>query len=923
MRFPILARHTFTCALGLLLGPYWVCLGEDCNQNGRPDDQDLAPEHIAFGALEELEVVETGDTPWSSAVGDFDGDGSMDVVVASDKGRVHLVLNKGAGTFDKPVVIANGLFPSDTTALDVDQDGATDIAYWDGGEPAIIILLNLGGVFTDPEKHIVPIQYPVYHFVAADLDGDDAPELLVAGGFSEGELVILRNDGGGLFESKEYMVAGDPRRPLVEDLDGDGYADILIVSDQDRSSQFLKNQGDATLAPARPIALEPSGAYPTLAADFDGDQDIDLSDGRHVFRNNGQGNFGAGELINVELSMRSPLAQDVDGDKDPDLFGFAKTGDGLVVSLNSGNATLMPPLHYRQSQHYSPRALADFNLDGHLDCLFMDSSCGKGGVLSRLPGLFPQSQDVDGNGVPDECQPDINRNGVPDSHEIATGQSPDCNRNGVPDPWEVAKGFDFEEGWKAADLLEFSYPLSADLNGDSYPDLILLTQEWIDPGINIVDPEPTESCGVRGGLPDVAFINTQRAIIILFNDNAGDFGRRVKLEAPKHLSRIALGDIDGDADIDLISSDFASKTLLLFLNSGDGSFEAGASYPLAHRPSWVGVPDVDADGNVDIVVSHHRCTEALPGVGDGTFEAARPLFTGVGSVAIDLDGDDRVDFIDNVNGDEVNLWVNEGDFSFVGPYKAGVGYVLATGDLDGDGATDLVMGSSTCRRRFGLFRRGVGFEELEVFPELGLWNFAVTGDFESDGDLDLVVNGSEGLDVFENDGLGWFASPLTFSIGSDSAYSFVPWIVEDFDGDGSVDIFASVFGGSEGVVLRNNTSSLNIDLDNDGIPDECSISGLLLVGDSNQDAVLNISDPVWLLQHLFQGAGTTLACSGGTAASPSRADLELLDVNDDNVLNLTDAVGVVRFLFLGDLASQRLGNGCQPIGECPGACGER
>ncbi|HVR76149.1 MAG TPA: hypothetical protein VMT52_17590 [Planctomycetota bacterium] len=138
-----------------------------------------------------------------------------------------------------------------------------------------------------------------------------------------------------------------------------------------------------------------------------------------------------------------------------------------------------------------------------------------------------------------------------------------------------------------------------------------------------------------------------------------------------------------------------------------------------------------------------------------------------------------------------------------------------------------------------------------------------------------------------------------------------------------MDIFASTFGGSEGVVLRNNTSSLNIDLDNDGIPDECSISGLQLVGDSNQDGLLNISDPVWLLQHLFQGAGTTLACSGGTAASPSRADLELLDVNDDEVLDLADAVGVVRFLFLGDLTSPRLGDGCQPIGECPGACVER
>ncbi|HVR73926.1 MAG TPA: VCBS repeat-containing protein, partial [Planctomycetota bacterium] len=315
MRFPILTRHTFTCALGLLLGLHGICLGQDCNQNGRADDQDIAPAHIAFGALEELEVVASGDTPWSSAVGDFNSDGSMDVVVASDKGRVYLVLNKGVGAFNKPLVIANARFPSDITALDFDQDGATDIAYWDGGEPAIVILRNLGGGFADPEKYTITSQFPLEHLAAADLDGDDAPELLIAGGYKEGRLFILRNDGGGSFESKAYTIARSPRRPLVGDMDGDGYPDIFIVSDEDRSSQFLKNQGDATFAPARLIALEPPSAFPTMAADFDGDKDIDLAGGRFVFHNDGQANFGAGELINVELSMRSPLVEDVDGDK--------------------------------------------------------------------------------------------------------------------------------------------------------------------------------------------------------------------------------------------------------------------------------------------------------------------------------------------------------------------------------------------------------------------------------------------------------------------------------------------------------------------------------------------------------------------------------------------------------------------------------
>ncbi|MBI3834212.1 MAG: hypothetical protein HY287_07785 [Planctomycetes bacterium] len=48
--------------------------------------------------------------------------------------------------------------------------------------------------------------------------------------------------------------------------------------------------------------------------------------------------------------------------------------------------------------------------------------------------------DVDGNGVPDECQPDCQPNGIPDVFDLVNGTSVDCNHNSIPDECDVRNG---------------------------------------------------------------------------------------------------------------------------------------------------------------------------------------------------------------------------------------------------------------------------------------------------------------------------------------------------------------------------------------------------------------------------------------------------------------------------------------------------
>jgi hypothetical protein len=95
--------------------------------------------------------------------------------------------------------------------------------------------------------------------------------------------------------------------------------------------------------------------------------------------------------------------------------------------------------------------------------------------------------------------------------------------------------------------------------------------------------------------------------------------------------------------------------------------------------------------------------------------------------------------------------------------------------------------------------------------------------------------------------------------------------------------------------------------------------GLQRPGDANQDGKLDISDPVWILGHLFLGTYPVLPCDGGTASSPGAGALKLVDFNGDGKIDLSDPVSILNFLFMGG-TPPFLGKDCLRIVGCPDLC---
>ncbi len=101
------------------------------------------------------------------------------------------------------------------------------------------------------------------------------------------------------------------------------------------------------------------------------------------------------------------------------------------------------------------------------------------------------------------------------------------------------------------------------------------------------------------------------------------------------------------------------------------------------------------------------------------------------------------------------------------------------------------------------------------------------------------------------------------------------------------------------------------------------VGGRQLPGDCNQDGMLNISDGICLLGHLFLGDPISLPCGEQTQAA---GNLALLDGDGGGVIDLSDAVGIFSFLFLGADAPAYCVDescaGCVTIPGCPTVCAE-
>jgi hypothetical protein len=338
-----------TLAWAVALSP---CPAADCNLNGRDDDEELAAgdgtDCNADGFLDECElaalltygsqdVLLLGEPPQAVAPGDFDGDGRLDLAVLEAGGRsVVTFLNNG---FELRPAAPAGACAGATAlaAIDFDGDGLDEVAIGCGDERGVRIVDPL----LDDEKARATLASPPVAVAAADLDGSDILDLVVA---AAAEVVFLAGRPGGTLAEMVTVPgvgAALPSSLLAADVDGDSLVDAVVADASGNTVAVLFRDTERSVAVSvLEVGQEPVGV---VAADLDSDGDLDIATANRgslditVLRNLGGRAFSAiGFTDSIETIVPSGLAAgDLNGDRWPDLaLSGARLGsedDGLVV----------------------------------------------------------------------------------------------------------------------------------------------------------------------------------------------------------------------------------------------------------------------------------------------------------------------------------------------------------------------------------------------------------------------------------------------------------------------------------------------------------------------------------------------------------------------------------------------------------------
>jgi len=297
----------------------------------------------------------------------------------------------------------------------------------------------------------------------------------------------------------------------------------------------------------------------------------------------------------------------------------------------------------------------------------------------------------------------------------------------------------------------------------------------------------------------------------IFRNNGGAFSDVTASLASFAIGSLAWGDYDGDGDLDLLMVGETSSELLakIYRNDGNDSF-ADIDAPLegvTHAAAAWG--DYDGDGDLDALLtgggSKTFITKIYRNDGGGAFTDIGAALPGIRDGAVawgDYDNDGDLDLLFtgwSVPNLELiaRIYRNDGNgiFTDVGGGLPGVlSGSTAWGDYDNDGDLDiLLIGGASIGPISRVYRNNGDNSFTDIYASIeGVYNgTAAWGDYDNDGDLDILITGSGAnggvTRLYRNDGADAFSdTQAPFPPLSESAAAW-----GDYDNDGDLDIILS------------------------------------------------------------------------------------------------------------------------------------
>jgi hypothetical protein len=458
-------------------------------------------------------------------------------------------------------------------------------------------------------------------------------------------------------------------------------------------------------------------------------------------------------------------AGDVTGDGHPDLVTANRNAGTLSLLVGNGAGSFAPAVTLPAGAQPTGLALVDVSGDGIGDvvsgsavtnALTLHIANGAGGFLApqSLPvPLHPETVlagDMDGDGKTDLVSVAFSGGSVAIEHGSGGGGFALSGTGSV--------------GTNARDAV------LADLDGDG--------------DLDVITANPNAG-----------------SLSILSGNGAGGLTSLVSLPAVASMKSVAVGDLNADGRLDLASgTDGYDPIVDVWLGLGGGAFGAPVEQPLGGSAYTLAMVDFDADQKLDLVAADKSGVDLRWMSGDGAGGFAPVHVVPVGQqyfaapwamVVQDLDADADLDVALAINGSD-RVMVLLADSPGIFPANTAVApsnttypslYVLGVGDVNGDGAADVITSP------FALFEGdGAGglLPSQPIASPLSPLGLRLT-DMNGDGASDLVYLSTNFLNDFANvqlgNGAGNFASPVSTVVSG-----YTDFATGDVTGDGHADV---------------------------------------------------------------------------------------------------------------------------------------
>ena len=320
-----------------------------------------------------------GTTPQSVAVGDFNGDGKQDLIVAnSGSDSVTRYTGTGAGTFSASVNYSVGTWPMVVAVGDFNNDGKDDAVTANYTTNNVSVLIGSGsGAFAAAVNYAVGTA--PYAVGVGDFNGDGKLDIAAANGNSANISVLLGTGTGTFGAATNFTTGTTPNSITVGDFNGDGKQDIAVANRGSNTVSIFIGNGAGSFA-AKVDFTVGSSPYTTSLGDFNGDgkQDIVTANGGtttvSVLIGNGAGSFAAATNFSVGGGPYFVTVGDVNGDGKQDLATANFSTNNVSVLTGDGAGNFGGLTNYTVGTNPGSITLGDFNADGYQDFAVTNST---------------------------------------------------------------------------------------------------------------------------------------------------------------------------------------------------------------------------------------------------------------------------------------------------------------------------------------------------------------------------------------------------------------------------------------------------------------------------------------------------------------------------------------------------------------------